>query len=68
MKHIISLGNKRYIHLDSYRTQYETGLGQFVISIFVLAIAAVTVGAMFGMDITQPTPVQNHEPVRSTNR
>jgi beta-lactamase regulating signal transducer with metallopeptidase domain len=60
MKQIIHLGNKRYIHLDSYGEYKETPLSKFVMTTFVLAIAAITAGAIVGIDITniKYTPTQ----------
>jgi hypothetical protein len=61
MKQIIRFGNKRYIHLDSYGEYKETPLAKFVMTTFVLAIAAITAGAIVGIDITKinPTPIQH---------
>ena len=61
MKQIILLGSNRYIHLDSYGEYKETPLSKFVMTILVLAIAAITAGAMVGIDITniKPTPTQH---------
>jgi beta-lactamase regulating signal transducer with metallopeptidase domain len=61
MKHITKLGNKRYIHLDSYGEYKETPLSKIVMTTFVLAIAAITAGAIVGIDITniKPTPTQH---------
>jgi hypothetical protein len=60
MKQIISLGSNRYIHLDSYGEYNETPLAKFVMTTLVLAIAAITAGAMAGIDITNinSTPIQ----------
>jgi len=61
MKQVIRIGNRRYIHLDSYGEYKETPLSKFVMTTFVLAIAAITAGAMVGIDITKinPTPTQH---------
>jgi hypothetical protein len=53
MKHIIKLGVNRYIHLDSYETHGETPLSNLFVGIFCVAIAAMTVGAAMGVDITK---------------
>jgi len=60
MKQIIRLGSNRYIHLDSYGEYKETPLSKFVMTTLVLAIAAITAGAMVGIDITKinSTPIQ----------
>lgn len=61
MKQVIRLSNNRYIHLDSYGEYKETPLAKFVMTTLVLAIAAITAGAMVGIDITniKPTPIQH---------
>ena len=61
MKQIIRLGSNRYIHLDTYCEYKDTTLSKIVMSTFVLAIAAITAGAMVGIDITNinPTPTQH---------
>ena len=53
MKEIIKLGVNRYVHLDSYGTQRETPVANFLVGIFCVAIAAMTVGAALGVDITK---------------
>ena len=57
MKQIIRLGSNRYIHLDSYGGYRESTLSKFVMTTFVLAIAAITAGAMVGIDITNINPI-----------
>ena len=61
MKQIIRLGNNRYIHLDTYGEYRETTLSKIVMTTLVLAIAAITAGAMVGLDITniKTTPTQH---------
>jgi beta-lactamase regulating signal transducer with metallopeptidase domain len=61
MKQIIHLGNKRHIHLDSYGEYKETPLSKIVMTTFVLTIAAITAGAIVGIDITNinRTPTQH---------
>ena len=58
MKRITKLGSNRYIHLDTYGEYRESPLSKIVMATFVLAIAAITAGAMVGIDITniKPTP------------
>jgi len=60
MKQIIRLGINRYIHLDTYGEYKATILSKFVMATLVLAIAAITAGAMVGIDITKinSTPIQ----------
>ena len=61
MKQIIRLGSNRYIHLDTYGEYRESPLSKLVITTFVIAIAAITAGAMVGIDITNinRTPTQH---------
>ena len=61
MKQIIRLGNNRYIHLDTYGEYRETTLSKIVITTLVLAIAAITAGAMVGIDITDINPPTQHQ-------
>ena len=60
MKQIIHLGSNRYIHLDTYGEYRESPLSKLVITTFVIAIAAITAGAIVGIDITNinTTPTQ----------
>ena len=60
MKQIIHLGSNRYIHLDTYGEYKESPLSKLVITTFVIAIAAITAGAIVGIDITNinTTPTQ----------
>jgi hypothetical protein len=58
MKHITKLGNNRYIHLDSYG-ECRSSISKLLMTTFVLAIAAITAGAIVGIDITNPTPTQH---------
>jgi len=68
MKHIFRLGNNRYIHLDSYKSHIETGLGEFFVAILTIAIATVTVGAMLGIDITKINTPQINGTTHRTDR
>jgi ABC-type amino acid transport system permease subunit len=63
MKRITKLGNNRYIHMDldtSRKHPFYVAFLNGVMTTFVLAIAAITAGAMVGIDITniKPTPTQ----------
>ena len=60
MKRITKLGSNRYIHLDTYGEYRESLLSKLVMTTLVLAIAAITAGAMVGIDITNinRTPTQ----------
>ena len=61
MKRITKLGSNRYIHLDTYGEYRESPLSKLVMTTLVLAIAAITAGAMVGIDITNinRTPTQH---------
>ena len=61
MKQIIRLGSNRYIHLDTYGEYKESPLSKLVITTFVIAIAAITAGAMVGIDITNINPPSQHQ-------
>lgn len=55
MKQIIKLGANKYVTLDSYGASHESQLREQAIVIFIgLLIAALTLGALVGMDITDP--------------
>jgi hypothetical protein len=63
MKRITKLGNNRYIHMDldtSRKHPFYVAFFNGVMTVFVISIAAITVGAMVGLDITktQSTPTQ----------
>jgi hypothetical protein len=62
MKRITRLGNNRYIHmdLDTKKQPLYVAFLNGVMTVFVVSIAAITVGAMVGLDITkiQSTPTQ----------
>ena len=61
MKQIIRLGSNRYIHLDTYGEYKESPLSKLVITTFVIAIAAITAGAIVGIDITNINPPSQHQ-------
>ena len=60
MKRITKLGSNRYIHLDTYGEYNESPLSKLAMITIVLATAAITAGAIVGIDITNinPTPTQ----------
>lgn len=60
MKRITKLGSNRYIHLDTYGEYSESTLSKLAMTAIVLATAAITAGAIVGIDITniKPTPTQ----------
>jgi hypothetical protein len=71
MKHTYRFGDKGYVQLDSYPENPKTHVGTFVvntvISLMVFTIAAVTAGALAGVDITNPQ-LWNNGNARSTGR
>jgi beta-lactamase regulating signal transducer with metallopeptidase domain len=58
MKHIVKLGAKRYLHLDSYET-HETPLANITVGVLAVLIAALTMGALVGVDVTNPAQPTN---------
>ena len=60
MKHIIPLGNNRYIHLD-LGVKYRSPITKLLVPTLVIAIASITASAIVGIDITniQPMPTQH---------
>ena len=60
MKRITKLSNNRYIHLDTYGEYNESPLSKLAMITIVLATAAITAGAIVGIDITdiKSTPTQ----------
>ena len=61
MKRITKLSNNRYIHLDTYGEYSESPLSKLAMTAIVLATAAITAGAIVGIDITniKPIPTQH---------
>ena len=61
MKRITKLSNNRYIHLDTYGEYNESPLSKLAMITIVLATAAITAGAIVGIDITNinTTPTQH---------
>jgi hypothetical protein len=60
MKQIIKLGEGKYIQLDSYGERSANPLEPFIVGFFVTAIAAITVGAILGTDVTKLIQMPNH--------
>ena len=67
MKHVIKLKPKHYVHLDSYGESHETRGSEVIVLALGILISALTVGALLGTDITQPTQ-QNHGNSHRTDR
>ena len=59
MKRIISLGRNRYLQLDSYGERSGGPVTNFLMSLCVIGIAAMTAGAIVGIDITNPMQPNN---------
>lgn len=65
MKRIYSMGKGKYVHMDSYPENHETHpVTNFLMSLFVIATAAMTAGAMVGIDITTLYAPTNANPNR----
>jgi hypothetical protein len=62
MKHILKLDTNKYVHLDSYETG-ETPVANFWVALLCISIAALTVSAAMGVDITniQPNTIQRNK-------
>ncbi len=61
MKRLYSMGRGKYIHMDSYPESYETRpVTNFLMTLFVIGTAAITTGAMLGIDITSPSTPLRH--------
>ena len=61
MKHTVRLSPGRFVHLDSYYASHETCLSKICVVALSTIIAGFTVGALVGIDITDPTPTQHHD-------
>jgi hypothetical protein len=65
MKHVVKLKDKEYIHLDSYgESNVSHRVGQALCVTVVMIIAALTAGAILGVDISNPSPVQTQHETR----
>jgi hypothetical protein len=64
MKHTVRLSPGRFIHLDSYYASHETRLCKICVAALSIIIAALTAGAVVGIDITNPTPIQQHDNIQ----
>jgi hypothetical protein len=61
MRHTVRLSPGRFVHLDSYYASNETRLCKICVAALSIIIAALTAGAVVGIDITNPTPTQQHD-------
>jgi len=66
VKQIIKLDKGKYIQLDSYGERHAHPLEPFIVGFFVTAIAAITVGAVLGTDVTKliQMPTQSTQPLK----
>ena len=69
MKHIVKLGEGKYIQLDSYGKPSANPLEPFFdkcLIFFAASIAAITVGAALGTDVTKliQMPSQPTQPLK----
>ncbi len=60
MRHTVRLSPGRFVHLDSYYASHETRLSKICVAALSLIIAGFTATAVVGIDITNPTPTQQH--------
>lgn len=56
MKTIYSMGNNKYVHMDSYDNSLEARLWSIGVALFTLAITTISATALVGVDITQLNP------------
>ena len=56
MKTIYSMGQGKYITLDSYGESHETRRWSIAIATFSVIIATITATALVGVDMTQLNP------------
>lgn len=61
MKHTVRLSPGRFVHLDSYYASHETRLSKICVVALSLIMSAITVSAVVGIDITNPSPTQHHD-------
>jgi len=60
MKRIYSMGKGKYVHMDSYYETHETHpVTGFLMTLLVIGMASMTVGAIVGIDITNLNGASN---------
>jgi hypothetical protein len=64
MKTIYSMGKGKYIQLDSYGEYHGTRRWSVGIALFSVIIAAITISALVGVDVTQ---INSQYPQEQTN-
>ena len=60
MKHVVKLDRGKYVHLDSYGEPPAKYIEAFFVTCMVLGMSIITVGAMFGTDVTKHIQMPNH--------
>jgi hypothetical protein len=60
MKQIIKLDKGKYIHLDSYGEPPVNYMEAFLTFCMVIGITTMTVGALFGTDVTKLIQMPSH--------
>lgn len=56
MKTIYRMGKGKYVHMDSYPATRETRVGNILVSLLALLLAAITGMALVGVDPTNINP------------
>jgi beta-lactamase regulating signal transducer with metallopeptidase domain len=60
MKTIYALGKGKFVTMDSYQSKSSNKLADIFIALLSLLIAAITAGALVGVDITTPSTQTHH--------
>ena len=66
MKTIYSMGKGKYITLDSYGESHETRRSDVVVFLLASIIAAITIAAALGVDVTQFKTQSQQEQINAT--
>ena len=56
MKHVVRLGQNKFIVLDSYDESSKTRLGSIAIALLALLLATISGAALVGVDLTKINP------------
>lgn len=71
MKHVVRLGQNKFIVLDSYDESSKNRLGSIAIALLALLLATISGAALVGVDLTKINPQATHQTngtVHRTNR
>jgi len=61
MRRIHSLGDNKYVHLDSYpETHKSNWVADLLITLLSVGLASMAIGAIIGVDITNPNATPTH--------